>query len=214
MNEREVGKQRFVATKQTKDLDIPSNYGDSNMNELYGRKQIIIDVTKEEFLADPIGIIEDNLNTILSIHNQNVKEINYLINYHKGKQDILKKERANGDTKINNKHVTNYAWEFVNFKKGYYVGKPIKYVDLSEEETSDIKYLNRYNKYIRKASKDLTKYENMLITGIAYTMTIPSRYNIDNEWQSPYEYYVWLFGSLFASLYVISYSFLQLLQYK
>ena len=190
MNEREVGKQRFVATKQTKDPDMPSNYDNSNMNELYGRKQIIIDVTKEEFLADPIGVIEDNLDTILSIHNQNVKEINYLINYHKGKQDILKKERANGDTKINNKHVTNYAWEFVNFKKGYYVGKPIKYVDLSEEETSDIKYLNRYNKYIRKASKDLVKYENMLITGIAYTMTIPARNNIDNEWQSPYEYYV------------------------
>ena len=49
------------------------------MNELYGRKQIIIDVTKEEFLADPIGIIEDNLDTILSIHSQNVKEIKYMI---------------------------------------------------------------------------------------------------------------------------------------
>lgn len=190
MDERVVGNQRFVPTNQKKDPDIPSNYGDSNIDGLYGRKQIIIDVTKEEFLDDPIGVIEDNLNTILSIHSQNVKEMEYLINFHRGNQDILKKVRANGDTKINNKHVTNYAWEFVNFKKGYYVGKPIKYVDLSEEETSDIKYLNRYNKYIRKASKDLVKYENMLITGIAYTMTIPSRSNIDNEWQSPYEYYV------------------------
>ena len=114
----------------------------------------------------------------------------YLKEFHKGKQDILEKVRPNGDTKINNKSVTNYAWEFVSFKKGYYVGKPIKYVDLNEEQYDDIKYLNRYNRNIKKASKDLTKYENMFITGIAHTMTIPKRTEYNPETQSPYEYNV------------------------
>lgn len=191
MTPRIVGEQKGVPTRQYYDVDTMNTItiGLDNLG-LYGRKKIVINSSVDEFYADPVKVIKDNLGYILSIHNQNVFEMEYLRDYYKGKQDILNKKRANGETKINNKHVTNYAWEFVNFKKGYYIGKPLKYVDLSEEEYEDIKYLNRYNREIKKASKDLIKYENMLITGLAYTMTTYKKTRYDNEWQSPYSYTV------------------------
>lgn len=154
-----------------------------------GRKKIIINVSYDDFIANPLQTLYDNLGTIVGIHQQNVADMNYLKSYMKGKQPILEKIRANGDEKINNKHLDNHAWEFVQFKKGYYVGKPIKYVDLNtNDDYEDIKYFNCYNRDVKKASKDLIKYENMLITGLAYTMTIPKRIPYDPEFQSPYEY--------------------------
>ena len=140
------------------------SYGDF---EYYGREDIKIGYTKEEFYANPFEILKENLGTILAKHNRNVAQMKYLRAVEKGKQDILNKTRANGDTKINNKHVTNYAWEFTNFKKGYYVGKPIKYVDLngSNSEYDDMKYFNIYLRDCNKSSKDMIKYENMLIMG-------------------------------------------------
>lgn len=161
-----------------------------NYNDLKGREEVIINANLDEFLNNPVKVIRDNISTIISIHQSNVYEMEYLNRYFKGKQDILDKVRANGDKQINNKHITNYAWEFVNFKKGYYVGKPIKYVNLDVENNDDIKYLNMYNRNVNKSSKDLVKYENMLITGIAHTMVIPSRKDYDTEKNSPYEYIV------------------------
>lgn len=188
--EIEINKKK-KAKVVTTDVDTQNQLliGSSD-KKYFGRKEIIINVSQEEFLNDPINIIQDNMDMILSIHKENVRDMNYLQEYMKGNCDILNKTRANGDTKINNKHVTNYAWEFVNFKKGYYVGKPIKYVDLEEETTEDIKYFNRYIRDVNKASKDLTKYENMLVTGIAYTMTIPRKSNYNLEYESPFTYEV------------------------
>lgn len=155
-----------------------------------GRIDIIINCSEEEFNLNPEQVILDNLDYIITKHNLNCKDYNYLDKYFRGEQDIFCKHRPNGDDKINNIHVTNYAWQFVSFKKGYYVGKPIKYVDLNTETDDDIKYFNIYNRYVNKASKDLVKYENMLISGVAYSMIIPSRNDYDTEKTSPYEYYV------------------------
>lgn len=160
----------------------------SSGDGLYGRDNILINASVEDFYNDPFGVIEKNITHILSSHKKNVAQMEYLINYEKGQQDILNKTRANGNSKINNKHVTNYAWEFVNFKKGYYVGKPIKYVDLNEEKNDRMKLFNRYIRDVNKASKDLVKYENMLIMGIAHTMTIPKKRDYNIEYESPYDY--------------------------
>lgn len=190
MKPREVGVQKGVPQYQSYDIDTINTIilSDEELQNL-GRKNIVINASVEDFYSNPAQVVADNLSYILGIHRKNVEEMRYLRNFHKGKQDILDKTRPNGDTKINNKAVTNYAWEFVNFKKGYYVGKPIKYVDINgEENNKDIKYFNRYNRDIKKPSKDLVKYENMLITGVAYTMTLPVKNKIDVEWQSPYTY--------------------------
>ena len=190
MEKRQVGVQKGEPKKQYYDLDTINTVkiDFDNGNGLYGRENIVINVGLEEFRANPFQVIKDNLGHILAVHKKNCNEMEYLKNYHKGKQDILDKVRANSDTKINNKHVSNYAWEFVSFKKGYYVGKPIKYVDLNTEENSQMKFLSRYNRDVKKSSKDLTKYENMLIMGIAHTMIQPVKTTINNEYQSPYTY--------------------------
>lgn len=189
-NTKVIGTQKGEPKRQYYDLDTINTVkiDFDNGNGLYGRENIVINVGVDEFRANPYQVIKDNLGHILSIHKKNCTEMEYLKNFHKGKQDILDKVRANNDTKINNKHVSNYAWEFVSFKKGYYIGKPIKYVDLNTEENSQMRYLSRYMRDVKKSSKDLTKYENMLITGIAHTMVQPVKTTINNEYQSPYTY--------------------------
>ena len=190
METRQVGIQKGVPSSQSYDPDTSIKYNPYNDGNYYGRKQIIINASLQDFYENPLEIIKENISYILSTHKQNVEEMEYLRNYYRGKQDILEKVRSNGEQKINNKHVTNYAWEYVNFKKGYYVGKPIKYVDVNEEKYNDIKYLNCYLRDVKKPSKDLVKYENMLITGIAYTMTIPNKKNYNIEFESPFTYTV------------------------
>ena len=191
MEKREIGVQKGVPLNQSFDPDTSNTILSNKQNNgFYGRRNIVINANIEEFLENPLEVLNDNLHYILAQHRINVEEMNYLKSFQKGEHDILKKTRANGEIKINNKHITNYAWEFVNFKKGYYIGKPIKYVDTSEEETADIKYLLRYVKDVKKHSKDLIKYENMLITGLAHTMTIPKRKSFDSEFESPFEYIV------------------------
>lgn len=174
------------------DVDTHTGVGKTTGFKNLGRKKIIINCSYEDFIANPLKMLYKNFGTITGLHKQNCSDMDYLREYMKGKQPVLDKIRANGDVTINNKHIDNHAWEFIQFKKGYYVGKPIKYVDLNiKGDYDDMMYLNCYNRDIRKASKDLVKYENMLITGLAYTMIIPKKridYNI--EYESPYEYIV------------------------
>lgn len=174
------------------DIDTENQKISSFKETLIGRKNIIINANLEEFLLNPYQILLENLSSIEKIHKENVNQMKYLDLFFRGKQDILDKTRANGEEKINNKHITNYAWEYVNFKKGYYVGKPIKYVNPDIEKDESIKYFNMYcnDLSVLKSSKDLIKYEKMLITGIAYTMIIPKRKKYNTELESPFEYIV------------------------
>lgn len=158
-----------------------------------GRKKIIINCSVNEFFDNPLECLKKNFSSALKTHRDNVEEMRKLISIYRGKQGILSKTRANGDSKINNKLLMNYAWEFVNFKKGYYIGSPIKYVDNKIETNESMKYLLKYVKDINKQSKDLTKYENLLVTGIAYTYIDYKKNNgniIDTENYSPFDYYV------------------------
>ena len=68
-----------------------------------GRKRIIDDreINEETILQ----ILSD----ALIIHRENINDMKYLINYYKGKQDILKR-KAPSTTDINNKAVLNYAY--------------------------------------------------------------------------------------------------------
>lgn len=159
-------------------------------NGRYGRNKIVINATKDEMNNNPLKVINDNMGNILSLHNENVKDFKFLTNYSKGEQDILSKVRANGDTKINNKHTTNYAWEFVEFKKGFYFGKPLKYVNNQDETNNEMSYLLKYNNDVNKPSKDLIKATNLLTTGLAYTFTNFKKKEVNLEEESPYNYIV------------------------
>lgn len=162
----------------------------------FGRKKICIPVSADDFRENPLKYFAKYIGQIESEHNANVKQIQYLNKVFRGEQDILLKVRANKDSRINNKSVTNFCIEWNQFKKGYYVGKPIKYVDLegTSNDYDDMKYFNIYMRDISKSSLDMIKYEHLFTNGIAYTMSYfkDNKENnpIDTKKESPFEYII------------------------
>lgn len=158
-----------------------------NYQTLSGRRKILLDVFYNDFISNPTKYIKENLGNVIMQHQENVAEFEYLEKFKKGYQDIYKKLKANGNN-INNMSVTNYAWEIVKFKVGYYVGKPITYVNNNENTQEELVYFNKYLDDVSKSSKDIKKYNTLLTTGLAYTFVRPNpkKYNSENE--SPYTY--------------------------
>ena len=155
------------------DNDVKQNVSERifDNKKLQGREKIIINVSQEQFESNPFETFSNNIGIINDIREKNNKEIAYLKKYKKGLTDILEKIRANNNNKINNISVCNFAHEIVEFKKGFTVGKPIKYVNESDETNDEMKYFYRYLKKVNKKSKDLDKYENLYTFGIAHTFT-------------------------------------------
>lgn len=156
--------------------------------QMQGREKIIINVTQEQFENNPFEVFSKNIGTINAIRDKNTKEIEYLKKYKKGLTDILEKLRADQTTTINNISVCNFAHEIVEFKKGFTVGKPIKYVNDSDETNDDMKYFFRYLKKVNKKSKDLDKYENLYTFGIAHTFTKYNPKCKNTQTDSPFIY--------------------------
>lgn len=171
---------------QTKTI-VNNKFLDSK--DLTGRKKIKINVNPDEFFYNPLKYIKENLSTILGIHKRNVAEMDYLVNFRNGLQNILDKMRADGST-INNIEVTNYAHEIIQFKKGFTVGKPLKYINNGQDANDEMSTLIQYINDIDKASLDLDKYENIYTTGLAYTFTISQKKKYDIDEEAPFIYKV------------------------
>ena len=90
----------------------------------FGRRVLTYSLKKSELTGEKIREI---LPQVLREHEKNSREINYLYNYYKGNQPILKKEK-NIRPEINNKVLENHAFEIVEFKKAYVYGEPVQYV--------------------------------------------------------------------------------------
>lgn len=159
-----------------------------NSYEMSGRRKIKIPVSFEDFIKDPVKNITEYLHDVLEAHKKNVSEIEYLKMYSNGIQNILEKTRAD-HSNINNVEVTNYAFEFVEFKKGFTVGKPIKYIYKGEDENNEMELLNQYLTSVNKKSLDLSKYDDIYTSGVAYTYTISQRKNWESD-ESPFVYKV------------------------
>lgn len=132
-----------------------------------GRKRIIDDreINKDTILQ----ILQD----AFSIHNQNVQDMKYLINYYKGKQDILKRP-APSTSGINNKTVLNYAYSSERDIIGYTFGKPIQIIPRKGKARKDIKLLNDLMEYENSNTVDNEVALLAGITGIGYFYTLPS----------------------------------------
>lgn len=133
---------------------------------LFGR-----DVLKTSLKEDELNeeTIKQVLFSVLPTHFENRKEIDYLQNYYKGNQDILCKTKIIRP-EINNKVVENNAYHFVEFKKGYVLGDPIQYVQRGATEKSEIELFNSFMINNDKATKDIERYEDMLICGTGYAL--------------------------------------------
>lgn len=137
--------------------------------QMFGRRVImssVKEITREN--------VVDVLLKALAVHSLNRSEIDYLWEYYKGKQPILRRVKE-VRPEITNKIVENRANEIVSFKVGYLCGEPIQYVGKngSEETTQAITRLNELMFAEDKASQDQEIVEWDMICGTAYRLVLP-----------------------------------------
>ena len=107
---------------------------------LFGRRKIYCStdiITADNVIAE--------VNDVLSIHSENIAEMDYLYWYRRGMQPILERTKE-VRPEINSKVTVNNADMVVTFKNGYFLTKPASYVSRREdvEITSKVSTLNEY----------------------------------------------------------------------
>lgn len=135
---------------------------------LTGRRQIFTDVRE---------INTDNVCKVIALamakHCANKREIQYLWDCYRGKQDIRLKEKLVRE-EINNKVTVNIANEIVTFKTAYLLAGAIQYISAKGAETSNeqLVRLNRWMADEDKQSKDKELVDWMHIAGIGVRMAL------------------------------------------
>ena len=141
----------------------------------FGRRTLYSSYTQNELNKK---IIEDILNKVFPIHLSNYRDIEYLDDIYKGKQEILYKVKEVREN-INNIIVENYAFFMTEFKKSYIFGKPIKYVKTGETVSEEISILNNYMTKVRKHYKDTLLAESIYKCGIGHLIVLPNTEKTD-----------------------------------
>lgn len=119
------------------------------------------------------GNVVTVLNEVISGHQLNVAECDYLYRYYKGEQPILgRKKKIRPD--INNKVLVNRAHEIVSFKTSYLIGEPVQYVGTTEEVAGEVSELNTLMRARNKHMLDKQIADWQHICGTAYRMVLPS----------------------------------------
>lgn len=140
--------------------------------ELLGRKRIYTDVDR---------ITTENIFQVLeqamTIHEMNMAEIIYLLQYDKGVQPLVRKKEIRPE--VNIEVADNIANQIVEFKLSYNFGNPITYVqrgnrDLggnnADADDNAISQLNEMNDAEGSYAKDQEMARFLEICGIAYEM--------------------------------------------
>lgn len=132
---------------------------------LKGRRKIVTQFTKNN-MDDPF-IVARMINNTISTHRANKIEIDYLVNYYKGIQPILTKQKTIRED-INNIMVVNHAARITRTITGYFLGNPIQYIQATANGKDEIDRLNRILSYEDKSSVDREIGEKQSICGTAY----------------------------------------------
>ena len=155
---------------------------------LTGRRQIFTGekvITRENVL--------DVLGKAMQIHRQNRAEEIYLLEYVRGVQPILARQKI-VNTDINNKVVVNLANEIVTFKASEFAGEPIQYVSRGSGEgvTDKVAQINNMMLSEGKQTKDLKLAQQMFTCGVGYRLVIhdQGRESADYLDEAPFEIYI------------------------
>lgn len=135
---------------------------------LHGRR--VVYTNKKQITKDNILEVVGNA---LTVHMKNAREIQYLYDYYRGRQDIRLKEKV-VRPEINNKVMVNRANEIVTFKTAYLLGEPLQYVSAGGDDNVS-EQVNRLNEFMRaenKDSKDKEIADWMHICGVAVRMVL------------------------------------------
>ncbi|MGN0958733.1 MAG: phage portal protein, partial [Selenomonas bovis] len=88
--------------------------------------------------------------------------------YYRGEHDILRKrQRANNAP--NNKIVANYCGYIIDMSTGFFLGKPVAYSSISENQ-DELDALQDVLSYNDEAAHNLRLAEEAAITGAAYEL--------------------------------------------
>lgn len=152
---------------------------------LHGRRAIYTNVER---------ITESNVIDVLSkamtVHQMNAREIQYLYEYYRGKQDIRFKYKIVRE-EINNKVTVNRANEIVTFKTAYFLSDPVQYVShgKSKKVSNAVSLLNQYMASEDKVGKDKQIVDWMHICGVGVRMVLPDNDSQAEQFGSPVNIY-------------------------
>lgn len=151
---------------------------------LTGRRIIYTDVDE----INDSNVVEV-LRKAMETHSVNSGEIQYLYDYYKGNQPILRRTK-DIRPEICNRIVENRANEIVSFKDSYLIGKPVQYVNRSGDDTSsdDLNKLNDFMFLERKSARDKELVNWFHICGTGYRLILPEKMGIEFD-SSPFKLY-------------------------
>lgn len=151
-----------------------------------GRKKIFIDVES----IDEKNVVEV-ITEVMKVHLQNVREIQYLMDYERGITPIRNRIKA-GRKDVDYKISENHAAEIKTFKVGYVFSSPItlvqRAVEDNEHSAEDDKRVARLNEMLfeqGKSAKDKQLAEDFSICGVGYRMALPKKH--DDGGASPFD---------------------------
>lgn len=158
-----------------------------------------------QIMTDEMEITEDNIIAVVTQayedHQRNVADEIFLMNYEKGQQPILNREKKIRSD-INFTLVENRASEIVDMHAGYCFSNPITLVQRAKvepgkdekEEKKDgnkddksIALLNKAFVEQAKGTKDMELARNLFICGIGYQMALPMREKYKKKKYAPFE---------------------------
>ena len=144
-----------------------------------GIEKIKIPVRKNELTLEAI---KPYLPAVFEKFCDNQKKIRHFWEIYENKHEIYNKTRRyEDDSDINNKVATPHLWAIVNFKSGYALGNPKEYAQTEENQTDDIKYLNKYSKSANMRTIDKNVANWVYATGVGYYFIEPKSEIYDPE---------------------------------
>ena len=155
-----------------------------NSRLMTGRRIIYTDVDE----INDSNVVEV-LRKAMETHSVNSGEIQYLYDYYKGTQPILRREKEIRP-EICNRVVENRANEIVSFKTSYLIGKPIQYVNRSGDDgcSEDLNKFNEFMFLARKSARDKSLVDWFTISGTAYRLILPDKNGLQFD-DAPFKLY-------------------------
>lgn len=140
----------------------------------FGRKKITTTYTLEEIEKDE-EVLKQVISDASATFDSNSSDIDYLVDYFVGKQDIANRTKEIRP-EINNKITVNFANAITRFKTGYLLWKPIEYIARkSETDLESLALLNDYMVILGKDSLDKELGNMQSIAGTTYRLGLVNK---------------------------------------
>lgn len=149
-----------------------------------GIEQIKIPIRVKDLTIEKV---EPYLNTIFSNFTKNAESIRKDYNKYCLDHKILLKQRQHQDSEVNNIVLIPDLRAMVDWKTGYVLGNPIKYVQNKQSDTDDITYLNKYSRNVCQRAIDKEVATWVYATGVGYYFIEPKSEEFNIEEEAPYE---------------------------